>query len=317
MSDFRIRPGKPVSHELARVVETQIRRARSRLERWSNEPERAFHEVRRRLKKVRSAARVARGVDEPAARTVNIFARDASRVLGRVRDADVVRATAARLSLTLEDDAAAAALDRFALQASRSAPAKSDRDALAAQADEILEGALTAVEQLRAATAQRKILHHGAKTALRRADAAFFAAHADAPGGSDVTEDVRHEWRKRVKDLWHVGRLLRDVWPLERRIDDALVNELGTILGEERDIFLLGRELHRGARACGGAAGRDAALASLDAELRRLYAAARRLGLKVHVAEPTPLRAAAARAEGAVGSRLSGKAPKIRRRRKA
>jgi hypothetical protein len=285
MSAFKVRPGKPVAQELARVIERQVQRAQARLDDFGRDAERAFHEARRRLKKVRAAARVARDVDEPLARVINASARDASRVLSAVRDADVVRAAAARLAHSAENDDAAHALEKFASYAARVAPSSSERDELAARAADVLEETATIVRRLHAAEAPRKALGRAATRVMRRADAAFLAAHAGPRGAAIVDEVVRHEWRKRVKDVWHVGRLLRAVWPLAERPDDAVANELGKLLGEERDLLLLSARLRASARSCGGAEHRDAALAVVAAERARLIAVARRLGCKVHGVE--------------------------------
>jgi CHAD domain-containing protein len=282
MSVFRVRPRKPVAQELARVMERQIHRARVHLDAWSADSELAFHDVRRRLKKVRAAARVAREVDELLARAINASARDAARVLSGVRDADVVHAAAERLAREVEDDEAAYALEKFAADAARSAPSEDQRDALAAHAASVLEVTSATAHRLRDGDAPRRILRRAAARVVRRAERAFLAAHAGPEGVAIADENVRHEWRKRVKDLWYVGRLLRPVWTLAERPDDALASELGKILGEERDLLLLAARLRGAARSCGGADPRNAALAAVEAERARLIAAARRLGRKVH-----------------------------------
>jgi CHAD domain-containing protein len=282
---FRVRLGKPVAKELSRVMERQIERAEARLGTWSAEPETAFHDVRRRLKKVRAAARVGREVDEPLARAINASARDASRVLSAVRDADVVRAAAERLTRAVADDEAACALEKFAVRAARATPGQEEREALAARAADVLEETSAKVRRLRGGDAPSRCLHRAAARVVRRAERAFLAAHAGPAAAAVVDEAVRHEWRKRVKELWNVGRLLRRVWPLAERPNVGLANDLGKMLGEERDLLLLSVRLKSAARSCGGVDSRDAALAAVDAERVRLIAAARRLGAKVHAVD--------------------------------
>ncbi len=48
-----------------------------------------------------------------------------------------------------------------------------------------------------------------------------------------------HEWRKRVKDLWHQLRLLCPACPRRLRDRVARLEKLGDLLGDDHDLFLL------------------------------------------------------------------------------
>jgi hypothetical protein len=260
MSDFRVRPGEPVAQELARIIAGHLERARDWLANDEAAPEVAFHEARRRVKKARAAARVARTIDKALARDINARARDAARLLSEARDADVVAAAARDLAGNTLDAMAATALARFADSAARTAPAAADRAALAEQASRKLASAVKLAAKLGSREAPAKALKRAAGRAVERASEAFDAAH-EKTNPADAPEEVRHEWRKRVKELAHVERLLADVWPLELAPRPELTKELGKLLGEERDLLLLAAVLKTASRVCGGAAARDAALA--------------------------------------------------------
>ncbi len=310
MSDFRLRPGKPVAQELAHVLEEQLKRARAKLKDWAGEPERAFHEARRRLKKARAVARVARGVDDTLARKINDLARDASSALSGPRDADVVRGVAAKLATETSDKTISSALAKFALHAGDVASEGIDRKALAEKAQHKIDAALKASEKLGDAEAPAKTLKRAVKKAFRRADRAFIAAHPGNGRGSKASEEIRHEWRKRVKDLWYAERLFEDIWPIDRRPHERLTNRLGKLLGAERDLLLLADRLHSAARACGGAKARDAALDYVQAKRDAILVEAEALGRRVHGAEFAPTRAAAARTgRGAKAQRRVAKKP--------
>lgn len=290
MSAFSVRPDKQPGRELARIISVQLSRARARLGERAEDPERAVHETRRELKKIRAAARVARALDPVTARAINRAARDAGRALSRTRDADVVRAAAEALAETCSDAAIAATLRRFARAAARQAPALEDRDAQAAHALEALAGVDALIVELRKAKGGDKALKRAVSRVLSRADEAFLAAHAaKSATAEDVAhvETLRHEWRKRVKDVWHTGRLLGDVWPSKRPPRIKLADELGKALGRERDLLLLEKRLARSAKACGGSALRDAALAHVTAERLRIVKDAQALGRKLHGAKPS------------------------------
>jgi hypothetical protein len=295
MSAFRIRPDRPVASELARVIQAQLKAARTRLKGWRADPTGAFHEARRRLKKVRATARVARAVDGRHARRLNSLAREAAKMLSGARDSDVVRATARKLAKACRDPVAAAALAKFAAQPAEKIPVPDGRDAVAQRAGEIITEALDVARKLGEAGAPRDLLTRAAERAIRRADRAFQETRPD--GRAEPTEEVRHEWRKRVKELWYIERLLMNVWPLERSVDDAMTNTLGKKLGEERDFLLLASRLRRSARACGGASARDAALAYVEGRRARLVSQADRIGQRLHEehqgAAERPVRSAA------------------------
>lgn len=48
-----------------------------------------------------------------------------------------------------------------------------------------------------------------------------------------------HEWRKRVKDLWHQLRLLCPARPRSLRDRTRLLEKLGNLLGDDHDLFML------------------------------------------------------------------------------
>jgi CHAD domain-containing protein len=50
-----------------------------------------------------------------------------------------------------------------------------------------------------------------------------------------------HEWRKRVKDLWHQLRLLCPARPRRLRDRTKHLEALGNLLGDDHDLFMLGK----------------------------------------------------------------------------
>jgi CHAD domain-containing protein len=283
MSAFSIRPGEPAARALTRIMRAQLNAARRRLEGWEKNPEGAFHEARRRLKKLRAAARLAREIDEEASRAIAADARDAARALGATRDADVVRAAAEALAAEIEtkDEAASTALTRLANYVARTSAEVADRAAQTAEALHILASTPARLTRIAQAPERPRDLKRAAKRIVKRADYAFARAHPDDADAA-TTAEARHEWRKRVKDVWYAGRMMSQVWPLKRPARTKLAADLGRLLGEERDLLLLADMLKRNARACGGAAARDAALAAVEAKRASIAAAAAPLGRRLH-----------------------------------
>lgn len=259
MSAFRVSPHRPAAAELARVMNVQLMRARDALARWRDDPEDAVHETRRRLKKVRAAARLARAIDAGLAREINEACRMAGRSLGAGRDADVAAETARALADDLDDREAAGWLRRFAAQPN---PAEAlGRDLAVQRARDALRLTESPVRALAEARSRHGALRRAMGRVLRRAEKARQAAHA--PGADD---EARHAWRRRVKDVGYAARLLRDAWPLNGHPPTAAAAKLGRLLGEEHDLIVLTDAL----RAADGAP--PEAFAAIEARLARIRA---------------------------------------------
>lgn len=282
MTAYRVQPNAPFAKELARVMAVQLTRARSQLEDWRADPETAFHDTRRRLKRIRAAARCGRAVDSKAARRINAAARDAGQALSDARDADVIEATARALAAACPEPETAAALEKFLRAIAQKAPSEDARAAQVAEARAHFDKLETAIAKFRKHKASGSALKRAAQQALARADIAFLDAHVGWAAGETPSDQARHDWRKRVKDQWYVGRLLDEVWPLDRSADLETADALGKLLGAERDLLLLADALRRNAKACGGSAARDAALAYVETQRAPIIREAEKLGRTLH-----------------------------------
>jgi CHAD domain-containing protein len=98
------------------------------------------------------------------------------------------------------------------------------------------------------------------------------------------TPENLHEWRKPVKNFWHHLRLLCPEWPAAVRALTNQLERLGELLGDEHDLFLLGRFI---AETCAGETGEVAALDKLIvARQKKLRAAALKLGSQIYAETP-------------------------------
>jgi len=251
MSAFRISADRPGGEELARIMAVQHARAHAALSAWRADPEGAFYETRRRLKKVRAAARLAREIDNARARAIIDACRAAGQTLGAGRDADVVRRTAFNLAGHIDHPDVTLALHRFIAAHSARDQGRFDRDDAAAQALAAMDQAAPLLGELRQRPTPDMALHLAAVRIVRRANRTFAAARSAALAGgaaqgvSAADAEARHEWRKRVKDLGYAARLLRDVWPLGGEPPIEAARQLGQLLGQERDLTLLAEALRQ------------------------------------------------------------------------
>jgi CHAD domain-containing protein len=197
----------------------------------------AVHQTRKRMKRMRALLRLFRDdLGEDAYRFENDSYRDTARILADVRDAQVMINT----------------LDHVTELVGAEAP-----PALLADVRRSLVGNLGA--------ASRSMTHRGAVDEavgrLRRAEARVdgWPLHTDSSkafaggllrvykrGRKDLdialeerTVDSFHEWRKRVKYLWHQLELLAPAWPDMFEVMYEEAEEVADLLGDDHDLAVL------------------------------------------------------------------------------
>lgn len=239
----------------------------------------AVHGARKDLKKLRALLRLVRdSLDAETFAAENRRYRDAGRLLGASRDAEVKLQTLAALEERFEAG--------FPLAAAATWRRELDRDCARLASPEEGETARR-IERARAAIAAgaERIpewsLRHGSwkpigpglRRSYRRGRREMKRTRAD-PGAENV-----HEGRKRAKDLWYQLRLVRRAWPplLEEMAEQA--HELADLLGDHHDLAVLRADLD-GRAAVGHRQQLEALIGRRQEELvgdalelgRRLYA---------------------------------------------
>jgi CHAD domain-containing protein len=289
---YRIRRGEPADDGLRRVARGQIDLAEEHLARGDAV---GLHEARKALKRLRTAVRLGRrGLGADTARRENRAFRDAGRRLAGARDAHVLLATLDDLSRRYEDELPP---ERF--EALRAALAEAD-EAAVASVNNGDGGRAAARTELRAARSrvagwtlddeEGGVLVDGLRRIYRRGRRAHRAARAEP------TTQALHEWRKRVKDLWHAAQLLRPAAPkvLKPLARDA--HQLSNVLGEDHDLAVLRADaLRRRAECFPEPAELEALTGLIDRRRAELRERAFALGAKVYGRKPGKLAARVAR----------------------
>ena len=231
----RIGRKEDLAEALLRLIHDDLEAA-SREFRSAASREERIHRIRQRLKRVRAILKVV----EPAFGARAVAARrmlsEAARMLARARDADVAAASARGLAASTapgEDlgfDRVVSTLDEEAARAHH------ERTPIG-EVNKRLALAL-------ATTASFSTNFHGnplVDGALRRTYARGRAAMQRAET-SLATPDLHH-WRKAVKELWYLLRLLRKRLPKRALKDMPLLERLGEVLGQDNDHALLAEKL--------------------------------------------------------------------------
>ncbi len=239
---YRIRSGEPAD-EVRRVAAGRIDSATEALRRAAaggRENSRGaedIHTARKDLKKIRSLIRLVRPVlGNGWYRRENQRYRDAARRLSADRDARIRFEIAIDLLCRHPGEHPAGTESMMtrleAAQMRPTGPGQSQADVLLGVADAIQAGRDLIPEWpldgLGQDTFRRSLQRTRARGRQRMLDV------ETAPTGPHV-----HEWRKRVKDLWYMARLLHDRWPASGRPPVPATDRLADLLGQHQDLEVL------------------------------------------------------------------------------
>ena len=276
---------------LRRILNEQIEAAIADLREHPDQTrDEGVHEARKRCKRLRAMLRLVRDrLGDEVYQRENTAIRDASRQIAPIRDAQV-------LVNTLDDAVAKAdgQLDAAAVRPTR----KALKDAHTRLRLHMLyrgtagEQAIAALTEVQQRTLDWPLgdltfddLAPGLQRVYRRGRKAMELSYADP------RPEHFHDWRKRVKYLWHQFELLEPAWPglLEALADET--HDLSDLLGVEHDRTVLESMVRdRPDLVEDPDVGRTLAVA-LDEQREQLRAAARPLGAKIYAESPTQFTA--------------------------
>ena len=245
---YRIDPAQPVPDEVRRVARGRIDHAIDELRGTSDSTRaEAVHEARKDMKKLRALLRLVRDeLGEDVYRRENDCFRDTARTLSGLRDAEVMLATLGGLERIYGELPGAGSrlrpglvANRFRLSGASLQPASQAAIASLTAACERVAGWPLHADGFEA-------FEGGLRRNYRRGRRGFKAAQ-ELPSA-----EHKHEWRKRVKDLWYHVTLLQDAWrPVLSALADE-THELSERLGDEHDVSVLRDWAHEHASALNG-----------------------------------------------------------------
>jgi CHAD domain-containing protein len=239
------------------------------------------HDARKAFKRLRATVRLARGaLGDDAYRRENAAFRDLGRRLAGVRDASVLIETLD----ALDDDAANGTSAR--LHARLEAERKRALDSLQ-EDDERVAAVITDIDQARARmqtwtfdTDGFGALEPGLRRIYRRGRRALRSAEAEP-----TTENL-HEWRKRVKDLWHAEEILRPAAPKKMKKLAKRTHALADLLGDDHDLAELRLYVAANHNEFDDRLGQVALMGLIDRRREDLQCEAFRLGTKLYGRSP-------------------------------
>ena len=237
---YRLQPDEPAVEGVRRIARGQIDLAVEQLESADGgELDEAIHESRKAFKRVRALVRLARdGLGDETYRRENTTLRDAGRALSSIRDARVMIDTLEDLTTRYGNEIPDGGFG--GLHVALRAEAGAAREQLENDADAVQD----VLGTLRAARARveswplpdskdLRFLAPGFERIYRRGRRAQRAA------ADEASTEAMHELRKRAKDLWHAGQVLRPASPKTMKKLARRAHNLADMTGEDHDLAVL------------------------------------------------------------------------------
>jgi CHAD domain-containing protein len=238
---FRLKLREPLPEGLERVFREQIESALHLCQHPTRQRGVTVHEVRKHLKRLRAAMRLAVGeVGKTQHAREDRCARKIGRLVSDLRDAQVRLQTLIQLSEATAKDSGKNAfarieellsLERESFSAAFAGWQKEAIPQLEALETRLLKWPLDGLTWKQICGAVGKIYKRGQRWLAKTID--------------DPEPENFHEWRKRVKDIWYQLRILQ---PLNRMVLEEMAHDaevLGELLGLEHDLDFLWTRLEK------------------------------------------------------------------------
>ena len=280
---FRLERGEKLSDGIRGVLQGQVQRAASHLQGREDEtPDKAVHAARKSFKRSRATLRLARNELGPEAFSrENRRYRDLGRDLSGARDADVLLATLDDIATRSGREGAFGGL-RERVAAERDARrGELDDDSARTAAIARLKDAENAIGELPLDDDLGALVAGWRKT-YRDGRRAYRAA------GREHTTETLHEWRKRVKDLWHQCQVFELLWPARMKTMAGQASKLSDALGEDHDLAVLTAKARENEDALTGEE-RRVLSREIKRRRRKLQKKADKIGAKLYADRPRKL----------------------------
>ena len=276
---YRIDVPERLARELRQIATRELQSAIESLRDQKEGRDVAIHRCRKSLKKVRALLRLVRKeIGDDIYRAENTRLRDIAASMSAMRDSDVLIGTL--VSLRQWADARLAPDELVALssaiQKSREFDAGTTPDDAITKAIDNLELAVDRAARWPIERNRFLVIEGGIKRSYRSGRRGY------ARILEDPIEENLHEWRKQVKYLWYMCRLLSRA--LERSHKNLVedLDSLAGLLGKDRDLELLrARALQMAPEA-----GSPTVIRLIDERRAELQEAAKSLGSRLYNRKP-------------------------------
>ena len=286
---YRLRPDEHVPDGIRRIARGQLQDARDDLDGTSSRRlGETVHETRKRIKRLRASVRLARdAIGEERYESENTALRMAARRISAPRDAQVLvetlDAVTERFGDELAPDSTAALRARLAAEKEAATEALHD----GANGNGAIAATIVTIDHALSRTTTWTFepdgfdaLSPGLRRIYRRGRRAMKAAR------NDPSAEHLHEWRKRVKDLWHATEIVQCARPKQLERFAGRTHTLSGLLGDHHDLHVLREYVATHPQCFAAAIDQQALLAVIDRRSRRLGEKALARGRKLYKPKP-------------------------------
>ena len=284
---YRIRPARKISREVRKAALNRLDKAIEALGAAPAERAEGIHQARKRFKELRALLRLVRKPLGKHFADDNRRLRDAGRRLAESRDATAMleswEALAKRNPPLFSREPFRQIHSRLQLRAAPDGEVHADLDQEVAQvlaelralSQEVRDWKLRGKGFALLAAGLRRTYTEGAEDLAR-------AAQSD-------TDELLHEWRKRVKDHWYHCQLLAPCWPraLENRADQ--LKQLADALGDDHDLAMMTQLMQQEQELFGTPEAQRELESCIEARRVQLQQRALRLGRRLYAEPPKAL----------------------------
>ncbi|QDV18301.1 CHAD domain protein [Gimesia panareensis] len=267
-----------------RIAGHQVHKAIEELQNSESDRHEAIHEVRKRFKKLRGLIRIVRPGLGNQYSQINVWYRDAGRRLSRVRDAESMLESLAKLKVRFDDPAYAELFAAFekCFQARKQQLVEEwiDLEQELQTLCEELQTAQKQIENWKIKGNPDKILREGLQQNYRRGAEALTTLH------EQPSDELFHECRKRSKYYLYHMRLLKDVWEPILSAQLSVLDPLNDYLGDDHDLAVMTCQLTSEPERFGAASDIDQFLTLIARQREELQSAALSLADRIYAEKP-------------------------------
>lgn len=233
---YELRRDEYVPDGIRRIARGQLDDAHDRLEHTSADDfGKALHDTRKSLKRLRACVRLTRdAIGDQSYRRENTVYRMTGQRLSDARDARVLLDTLGELERRYPDELPPLLThrlrERLEHDHERALETLNEDDRTINTVREELESARARTADWAFETDGFRAVQPGLERVYRRGRKRMRRAR------EDPSAEHLHDWRKRVKDLWHAAQLLRPAAPKQMRKLAKRAHKVGNLLGDHHDL---------------------------------------------------------------------------------
>ena len=240
---YRYYLGEDTEKEIKRIIRERFERSVEEFKADDQDVDKANHQMRKNMKKVRAALRLVRkATGRKKYKKWNKAARDTARQGAELRESEVAIDSLGKVKnrFNWKSDYQFYQIARAKLRRDHQKYKKEQLEEHDFQS-EIIERLGDVNEQLNDISFDKngfKSFKKGLKKVYKRGRKACRKCQEES------TFENHHEWRKRVKYLWYQVRILKDIWPEGLKGYARELHNLSDYLGDDHDLYDLNRRLH-------------------------------------------------------------------------